>query len=113
MPGSTHFDFDSSKYQKPPTTQSGNITPPKQPDPGRGNLFQRFNRNFQTRSSIISQPQTQTVATNNIIINGAPQPTQRSTPVNQGASSIASLPTSSLNSGMETFFRMQEHTLSA
>ena len=113
-PDSTHFDFDSSKYQKPPTTQSGNITPPKQPDPpGRGNLFQRFNRNFQTRSSIISQPQTQTVATNNIIINGAPQPTQRSTPVNQGASSIASLPTSSLNSGMETFFRMQEHTLSA
>lgn len=131
-PTSTHFDFVPSKYQsprlkemsveKPPSMNlptegftldldTGKITPNSEKSP---TIFENIRRNFnknQNRSKIISEPSTQTIATNNIIINNSQQPTGKSVSMQEGTATTASFPVSSVNNDMKTFFSMQEYRL--
>lgn len=90
---------------------TGKITPDSEKSP---TLFENIRRNFnknQNRSKIISEPSTQTIATNNIIINNSQQPTGKSVSMQEGTATTASFPVSSVNNDMKTFFSMQEYRL--
>ena len=113
-PNSTHFDFDSSKYNPPPKLEDNTKSRSDQPNI-LDNIFNNFKFNKNTnRTESISKPRSRNIASNNIIINApsSPEPQQPIIPMQQSSGRGGSIPISdSVNSSVRTLVALADHKL--
>ena len=101
---------DSNSTSNTQSNNNGNISLNINPTTSNNPPIQgnKTTRNTKT----ISQPPTKTIASNNIIINNTQQSNNKTTPAKEGDSSIASFPTTSVNSnGYDAILKLQDYKI--
>ena len=101
---------DSNSTSNTQSNNNGNISLNINPTTSNNPLIQgnKTPRNTKT----ISQPPTKTIASNNIIINNTQQSNNKTSPAKEGDSSIASFPTTSVNSnGYDAILKLQDYKI--